>query len=502
MTGAPRSLIVITIDCWRADHAGFLGYGRPTTPFLDSLASQSFVFQNAVAAGIPTYYSLPTILASRYPLAPGRDLLGLAPDESTTSSVLQKSGFATAAFSAANPYLSARFGYAYGFDVFRDFLDSGTLEFAGEQGIQSQSTTAPGLRNRANRFLSQAFHAVASLGTAYDELYFQYCQKVGCRKEESLDALRRFPAADVIVDHAIAWLNDNSHDRFFLWLHLMDPHAPYFPRREALELMGDGKVSATQARYLNSYWGRADLTAKRLQKKRDDTVALYDAGVRWADEQIRRLTEKLVDLNLWNQCALAVTADHGEEFLDHGGRFHLPLRLSEELVHVPLLLRVPEFAHGGNIEPPLSLIDLAPTLLDILEIPSPADFRGRSCWDQIVEKRPWDRPVLTECVRECNNPFRPENRMGSRILAVRKGSHKLVVDFAAGVEQLFDLNLDPLENNPLPMRTAKPVRRALLECARKHVAESHKSRDSDRRLGSQLRELRLEWAHSAGHALH
>ena len=133
MAGA-RSLILITIDCWRADHAGFLGYSRPTTPFLDSLAGASFVFQNALAAGAPTYYSLPAILASRYPLAEGRDLLGLAPEETTLASVLQESGFATAAFCAANPYLSPRFGYDFGFDVFRDLLDSGTVEFAEEQG--------------------------------------------------------------------------------------------------------------------------------------------------------------------------------------------------------------------------------------------------------------------------------------------------------------------------------------------------------------------------------
>ena len=486
---APCSLILVTVDCWRADHAGFMGYGRPTTPFLDALASESFVFQNAVAAGAPTYYSLPAILASRYALAPGRDLLGLAPEESTMASVLRESGFATAAFSAANPYVSARFGYDSGFDTFQDFLDSGTLGFAREQGGER-------LPSRSNQFISQACHAVAPLGAAYDELYFQYCQKLAGGKNEKLDGLRRFPSADVIVDHAIGWLNGNSGGPFFLWLHLMDPHSPYFPKREALDLMGDGEVSAAQARYLNSYWGRGDLSAKRLRKKRDEVIALYDAGVRWADEQIRRLTEKLVDLNLWDKCALAVTADHGEEFLEHGGRFHPPLRLSEELVHVPLLLRVPELARGGRLEQPLGLIDLAPTLLDILEIPTPADFRGRSCWRQVAENRSWDRPVITECVHGCTNPFRPENRMGPRILAVRKGSHKLVVDFAAGRERLFDLKSDPYERDPLALETAKPVHRMLLECARKHVAESHKSRDFDRRMGSQLRELRLEWAHS------
>jgi len=252
-------------------------------------------------------------------------------------------------------------------------------------------------------------------------------------------------------------------------------------------------------------WKRLDLLIAAfadLRERHDARLLMVGDGPgrSSADEQIRKLTEKLVDLNLWDKCALAVTADHGEEFLDHGGRFHPPWRLSEELMHVPLLLRVPGFSQG-NFQQPLSLIDLAPTLLDILEIPSPADFSGRSCWSQVVQNQPWDRPVFPECVRGCTNPFRPENRVGPRILAVRKGSYKLVVDFAAGVEQLFDLQSDPHENSPLALDTAKPVRRALLECARKHVAESHKARDFDRRMGAQLRDLRLEWAHSTTNAL-
>src|SRR5437764_227845 len=106
LVSGPRSLILITVDCLRADHVGFMGYERPTTPFLDCLASQSVVFRNAVVAGAPTYYSVPAILASRHALAFGRDLIGIAPDENTIASVLQESGFATAAFSAGNPYIS------------------------------------------------------------------------------------------------------------------------------------------------------------------------------------------------------------------------------------------------------------------------------------------------------------------------------------------------------------------------------------------------------------
>ena len=484
----PRSLVLITIDCLRADHVGFMGYDRPTTPFLDCLATESVVFRNAVVAGAPTYYSVPAILASRHALAFGRDLMGIAPDDNTIASVLQESGFATAAFSAGNPYISDRFGFDRGFDTFRDFLGSAEV---GSEVMQSSG----GVRNRANQFLSRACHATPGLGAAYDELYFQYCQRAVDRPL-SLDALRRFPAANVIVDHAIAWLRENSGRPFFLWLHLMDPHAPYFPKPEAMELLGNSALSPSEARYLNAYWNRNDLSPARLAKKRGRIIDLYDAGIRWADQQIRRLTENLVEMNLWDGCALAVTADHGEEFLEHGGRFHAPVKLTEELSHVPLLLRVPGHT-SKTVNSPFGLIDLAPTLLDLLDVPAPADFRGRSCWSAVQKDQPLKRPVVTECVHGCNNPFHRDKRIGPRILAVRKGSYKLIIDFSSGKDQLFDLESDPCEKSPVPGSAGTGIRRELLECACKHVAESHKARDFDRRQAMQLHDLRLEWAHSA-----
>ena len=75
MQGRP-SLVLITVDCLRADHVGFMGYPRPTTPFLDTLANESVVVSTAIVAGAPTYYSFPAIFASRYPLDLGRDVVG------------------------------------------------------------------------------------------------------------------------------------------------------------------------------------------------------------------------------------------------------------------------------------------------------------------------------------------------------------------------------------------------------------------------------------------
>ena len=74
-----KSIVLITVDCLRADHVCFMGYSAPTTPFLESLAKESFVVPAAIVAGAPTYYSLASVHASRYPLAFGRDILGIAP---------------------------------------------------------------------------------------------------------------------------------------------------------------------------------------------------------------------------------------------------------------------------------------------------------------------------------------------------------------------------------------------------------------------------------------
>ena len=486
-----RSLLLVTVDCLRADHTGFLGYGPPTTPFLDSIASRSFVFRNAMAAGVPTYYSFPAIMASRYPLALGRDVVGVAPDETTLARALQGAGYATGAFLAGNPYLSKRFGYEAGFDAFEDFLAADIAPTHNPDSSRANGSW----HSRLNKFLESNCRKWGPLGPIYDELYFRYCEKVSHRTPCSFDSLRRFPAAHVIVDRALEWLSGTGDSPFFLWLHLMDPHAPYYPPPEARELMGQHKMDASRARHLNSFWNRGDLAPGRLQQHRDEMLELYDAGIRWVDEQIARLVHRLSKLGLSQNCVLAVTADHGEEFLDHGGSFHSPSKVNEELSHVPLLVHVPsQDGEAKTVDSPFSLIDLSPTLLDILALPAEAKFRGRSRWPAIQTAQSWEDPALTECVTTCTNPFRLNNRLGARILGVREGCYKLIIDCGSSRELLFNLRGDPRELHPLPSDAEKPVRRRLLDCARRHVVDSLQLRDGDVRLEARLRDLHLEWA--------
>ncbi len=486
-----KSIVLVTVDCLRADHVGFMGYERPTTPFLDSLAAQSFVFPAAMVAGAPTYYSFPSILASRYPLQLGRDVLGLAPGEPSLASVLKQAGYATASFSAGNPYISSQFGYEQGFDVFRDFIE-------GEPGPLSDETAgAPGSgwATRLNRRLQAMRLVMGPLRVLYDELYFRYCQQV-TPPANSLDALRRFPAADVIVDHACEWLVSIGGSPFFLWLHLMDPHSPYYPKEAALALMGQDPVTPGRARYLNSYWNRSDLGPTRLAHHRDALLALYDAGIRWVDVQIQRLVETLRASGGWENCIFALTADHGEEFLDHGGRYHPPTKLMEELIHVPLLLRVPGSEKKEIGKCPFSLLHLAPTLLDAAQMAVPPEFHGRSVWNDVRQGTNPDGVAISECVAGCSNPFRPDRRLGSRVLSVREARFKLMLQFDPMEERLYDLEADPGEQVPLAPNAQKAMRRRLLEIAREHLQRSSSQRDQRMSLRACVRDLQLEWKRS------
>jgi arylsulfatase A-like enzyme len=482
---AIRSAVLVTVDCLRADHVGFLGYSRPTTPFLDSLAAEAQIFRQAIVAGAPTYHSIPAILASRYPLALGRDVLGIAPGEPTLATVFKSLGHRTAAFLAGNPYLSPRFGYEQGFDTFKDFLAPGSPTQS-----HSELERNDRLRTKWNRRLAEACHTFEALGSVYDELYFQYCERLA-NPSQSLSELRRFPAADTVIDAAIQWLESIGNAPFFLWLHLMDPHAPYYPTEQALHWMGS-QTNATRARYLNSYWNRRELPAHRVAPYRDEIVTLYDAGIRWVDTQMETLAKHLQHVGAWDDYVLAFTADHGEEFLDHGGRYHAPATLFEEIVHVPLLLWT-SATRAQTVDEPFSLLRLAPAILDEAGVAN-AD-RGYPKFHSASGAQ-FSQAVIAECISGCTNPFEEEDRIGSREMAVREDRYKLVIDFSSGEDRLCDLATDPQELNPLAPGAEKPVRAKLLSRARQHLADSYQLPDAELCAQARLRDIRLKLANS------
>ena len=254
------------------------------------------------------------------------------------------------------------------------------------------------------------------------------------------------------------------------------------------------RVDASRARYLNAYWNRFDLGSKRLQRHRDEVIVLYDSGVRWVDAQISRLVEMLRESKLWGNCIFAVTSDHGEEFLEHGRRYHAPA-LVEELIHVPLMIRVPGLQNKNLSSDAFSLLHLAPTLLAAAELPIPAEFQGQDYWEHLQKGTGWGDPAISECIAGCTNPFRPEQRRGARLVAVRENRYKLLLNLHTGNDYLFDLEADPGEQTPLPKSVARPDRRRLLEIALAHLRKSI-ARNSEAYLLLRLREIGLDLATS------
>ena len=172
----------------------------------------------------------------------------------------------------------------------------------------------------------------------------------------------------------------------------------------------------------------------------------------------------------------------------------------EELIHVPLMFRVPGSVHTELSRSPLSHIHLAPTLLEAAEVPVPDSFDGRSHWQELLSGHNSDEIAISECVAGCTNPFQAKGRLGSRVLSLRDSRFKLVLSFESRTENMYDLEADPGEKSPLPVDCEPRVRRRLLEAAREHLRRSSFRRDSQMRVKARLRELQLEWKKSADKA--
>lgn len=285
------SFVLIVMDAVRADHVSALGYPRPTTPRLVELAGRSLVFPWAYSPSSTTRYSIPALLTGRSPSAlawrrKGRNLY-LAPGKNRMlQERLQRAGLFTAAVTSSYDIFSASFGLNAGFDRY----DTRSVRFASERTIQGRTGTQ-------------------------------------------------------VTDAALRLLAEAGERPFFLYVHYMDPHAPYEDP--------DGPTFG------------------------DTELDRYDAEILFTDREVGRLLDRLRERPDAARIVVAVTGDHGDQFGERGrtghGRF-----VYEEEVHVPLLLHLPGVA-ARRIEAPVSLLDLAPTVANLMGVPDGWElFQGRN----------------------------------------------------------------------------------------------------------------------------
>lgn len=337
-----RNLILITIDTLRADRVGAYGYGGARTPTIDDLAARGARFEHAYSAAPITLTSHATILTGRYPPGHGGRHNGMRTDLAvpTIADTLAKSGFATAAFVAAFP-LDRRFGLIKGFQTYSDRMPRST------QGRLASE--------RAGQF---------------------------------------------VVDEAVVWLKEHRAGRFFLWVHLFEPHAPY----------GD-------------------------PSSRKPASARYDDEVAEADRQVGRLIAALgTDAA---STLVAVTADHGEAFGEHGEISH-SVFVYDTTLRVPLVIAGPGVSRSA-VKGAVGLVDLAPTLLGHLGV-ARFDSDGVDLAPALAGREPPPHALYAES-------FAPLLDFGwSPLRAVRSGRFKYI---AAPRPELFDVGSDPDESRNL-----------------------------------------------------
>ncbi len=390
------NVILVIVDTMRADHLGCYGYGRGVSPTIDSLAAEGTLFASCQAQSPWTLPSHASIWTGLTPVEHrtglfGGSLYGLDVALPTFATVLGENGYVTLGFVNVG-FLAHGFGFANGFDHYS---------------------------------VNTAGHGRA--GETVDEVLEWFTQNVGN------------PAPKLLV------------------IHLYDVHAPYEPPApfdtmfSPVGVEGGINWSSDTLRNLQvsmapDEWNRLisqDTLAASIMGERDHMVDMYDGEIAWVDSELGRLFAGLREMGVTDGALVMITADHGEEFVEHGfyGHGH---SLFQEQLHVPLIVSGPGIPRGAVEAAAVSQTDIMPTILLFAGITPPQGVSGLD----LLGSLPADRRVFSSNINTQN-----EQTMAS----VLRGTSKGILDFGSNTGMSFELSSDPLEQLPQPLDSATTV---------------------------------------------
>jgi arylsulfatase A-like enzyme len=260
--------------------------------------------------------------------------------------------------------------------------------------------------------------------------------------------------AEQVTDVAIRFLEAPHTGPFFLFLHYFDPHMDYAPPAPYDTLYDpdyDGPADGSYA-FARPYIDHVQSDARDVAARdRLHMQARYDGEIRYVDAQLERLFAALEASVGLDSSLVVLLSDHGEEFDDHGSMEGHGFTHYEEVLHVPLILRLPGRQHAGRVvSEPVELLDVAPTVLDLVGVPAPAAFQGRSLARFWNGSPPVDAPAMAYAETE---------HYGLSIRSLRGARFKLIQTsgeprnaFGAPIRsgyELYDLTGDPDEQSDL-----------------------------------------------------
>lgn len=388
------NVIIISFDTLRPDHLGCYGYERETSPNIDKLAESGVLFTQAVSTSpwtTPAHYSLFTGL---YPSAHQNKRTFAEPfyyDE-TLAAVLKRNGYYTVAFTGGGS-VSSEFGFGNGYNIYEEFSSY-------------NATSSPaGLYNHEND-------------------------------------------TEKIFQRAMGWLEENSELKFYMFLHTFECHIPYEGTFFLPEVAG----------------------ATLIEQRK----AFYDGDIRVADSYLGEFMNKLEALGLLSNTILVFLSDHGDEFYEHyresdivliESREVIPIpksedeiipqisvvdhahSLYEELIRIPLILRIPDLDPPKRVlDNQVRIIDIMPTLLDLLDIEYSAPLQGASLVELIeTGRRDEDPPALSEFT-DIGPERKSIRKDGYKYIRIEDTDKSRYYTFKnLNRHELFDLNADPNE---------------------------------------------------------
>ncbi len=419
-TGPRPNVVLIVVDALRADRVGASRNGQPLTPFLDEFSRAAAVFEHAVTACTWTRPSIASLFTSLHvdthqvyfdnnpdtPEHPTAD--ALSKDLETAAEFLREQGYRTAGVQT-NGNLKPLFGFDQGFDTYEYLAD------------------APGA---------------------------------------------------AITNMALNTLETLSGP-FFMYVHYIDPHLPYIPPDTYRKLLGwppaispeemaivtDGFIEYLWD-YMNAATGRKSTSYTPLSDEAKEAVRLlYDAEVRYADDEMRRFVSELQ--SRFPDTYIIITADHGEELWDHNYLGH-GLAMYEETLRVPLIIAGPGIA-PGRFPQTVSLVDLLPTMATWLQLPPRPFWQGRDVFAPPPET---PRPFFSYT----EGPWPGWNTKKEMVLV---GNEKLIANRINDTVELFDVIQDPPEQHNFSKDRPEQVK-AFLKLLDEHRDRNIRARQSVR----------------------
>jgi arylsulfatase A-like enzyme len=461
------NVVLITVNLLRVDHVSAYGYGRKTTPALDELAKESFMFNSMFTNSDYTMPNMMSVITSLYPVAHGvfdafKD--ELSPRVRTLAQVLKLSGYKSSWYALQLPHLDPNVGFGRGYDkvveLHRDHSNVDSVvnwikENKNESffvGINSRSIHPPYMPPPEYK---DAFFAGSkgSIATTEEEFQKAWYKKILELMKTPGSCMYEVIDKKTVADNREVFNGEFMEEKLF----------------KIQELIPEDKKIRFGFTHILTF---SSMINPHDRENMEYAISLYDGCVLGIDQKlIQPIVQALKDSGAYDNTIIIVTGDHGESLGEHNYVGH-NLLFYEQLIHVPLLIRHPDLKTRVNIGALAQSTDIMPTILDLLDITQPFHTQGKS----LV-------PLLEDNTSGQIHEYVFGQKRSQAY--VRSDSWKLVVDLDRDKEQemcswarLYNIVADPGERQSL-CETEHVILKTLMEQLVGHLESTPKYIDKE-----------------------